>query len=75
MGMTYFIGLCSCLVFLLAIQLFCLGGVNFRGGAALRFWVYITPSLFFKGLGIVSMLAVSSLTGVGMVDGWCLCYD
>ena len=75
MSMTYFIGLWRCLIFLLAIQLFCLGGVNFRGGAALCFWGYIAFSLFSTALGVASMVAVSPLTGIGMVDGWCSCYD
>ena len=46
-----------------------------EGGSALRFWGYITSSLFSKALGVVSMVAVSSLTGVGMLDGWCSYYD
>jgi len=57
--------------FLVGHTAFLFGWCQFqRGGAALRFWGYIASSLFSKALGVASMIAVSSLTGVGMVDGW-----
>jgi len=50
-GLAYFIGLWSCLVFLLAIQLFCLGGVNFRGGASVAFLGIYNTFLIFQSFG------------------------
>ena len=69
MGMTYFIGLCSCLVFLLAIQLFCLGGVNFRGGGSIAFLGIYNTFLIFQRFGLcvnVSCLIIDW----GRHDGW-----